>query len=126
MKRLLTALVLALLLTGICVIGVCTIDRQYEKMDGLLEEAIDCYENGEMEKAPALAVEIEKQWVETERYLSLFVNHETVDEVGASIARLEPLALTDDVSDYLAVCKEARLRLLHMRGDEKVDWFNIF
>lgn len=126
MRRLTTALVLILLLGGICVTGIWTIDHNYEKITGLLDQAVDCYESGEMDKAVALAVDLEQQWVKAERYLSLFVNHDTVDEVGASIAKLEPLALSDDKADYLAACKTAHLQLLHIRANEEVNFLNIF
>lgn len=126
MKRLLTALALTLLLAGLCITGICTIHTQYEKMDSLLQQAVACYEKAEMDRAADLAVEIEGQWVKVEQYLSLFVNHGSVDEVGASIAQLEPLALTGDDAAYLAACKNARLQLLHIRENEEVNLLNIF
>lgn len=125
MRRLTTALVLILLLGGICVTGIWTVNHHYEKIDRLLDQAVDCYEQGDMERAAALAVDIENQWVKSERYLSLFVNHDTVDEVGVSISKLEPLALSGDKADYLAACKNAHLQLLHIRENEKVSFLNV-
>ncbi|MCI8361016.1 MAG: DUF4363 family protein [Clostridiales bacterium] len=125
MRRMTTALVLVLLLSGICVTGICTVNHHYKKIDRLLDGAIDCYEQGDLERAAALAVDIENQWVQSERYLSLFVNHDTVDEVGVSISKLEPLALSGDWADYLAACKNAHLQILHIRENEKVNFLNL-
>ena len=52
--------------------------------------------------------------------------HATVDEVGASIGKLEPLALTGDEAAYLAACKTARLQLQHIRSNEEVSFLNVF
>ncbi len=126
MKRLAAAGILLLLLAGICTAGIWTIDHNYTKIDALLAQAVDLYEAGDMEQAADFAVELEKQWVKAERYLSIFVNHATVDEVGASIGKLEPLALTGDEAGYLAACKTARLQLQHIRSNEEVSFLNVF
>lgn len=125
MKRLIAAGILILMVAAVCVTGIFTINHHYYKIDGMLDDAISFYMDDDMEKVAEISSEIEKQWVIAERYISLFVNHSNVDEIGNSISRLEPLAITQDRQTYLAECKAIKVSLLHLREGEQLSLLNI-
>ncbi|HHW45311.1 MAG TPA: DUF4363 family protein [Clostridiales bacterium] len=120
MKRVFIACALIAIVCVICSIGSWYLQNTYKVIDGMLDEVLKYYEQDDMQKAAEAAVDLEKEWVKRERYLSFFIDHQKVDEIGISITRLQTLALSKDYSDLLTECKLAKIMLLHVVNDEKV------
>ena len=125
MKRLIAVSILFLVIAAVCITGIVVINHTYKETSSRLENAAQEFQQGNYEKAAELAAELENEWIKSERILSLFVDHSSIDEIGISIARLEPAARNQN-DIFLEECKLAKIQLLHIREDEKPDLLNIF
>ncbi|MGI6269356.1 MAG: DUF4363 family protein [Candidatus Howiella sp.] len=126
MKRLILTAAIFLILILLCTAGLYTVSSFTEEMDGLLERAILLAEAGRFEAAAELAQAAEDRWVEIEPKISFFVNHDVVSAVGESVAGLPPLAKEETASDFLSLCRTAKISLVHLADSQRVSLYNIF
>ena len=86
MRRLLAAAVLIVLVAVIYATGYFYIDNTCEKTDEILKECVIAYTNGE--NVELLTTKLENYWSKKERTLSIFMNHNDIDEVELAIENL--------------------------------------
>lgn len=123
--RFFIACVLIAIVCTVCLIGSWYIQNTYRVIDGMLDEVLKYYDQDDMQRAAEAAVELEKEWVKREKYLSFFIDHQKIDEIGVSIAKLQTLAVSKNYSDLLTECKLAKIMLLHVINDEKLSFDSI-
>ena len=68
--------------------------------------------------AKAAALKAEEIWVKNEKYLSAFINHGLLDEVGLKLSQLEPFASIDTKEEFFASVNSAKTALIHMRSGQ--------
>ncbi len=117
MKRLIAAVVLLILLAAAGIMGNRLIVSRCETLFALLDECeADFYAGNGREACDRL----EEYYVRQEDLLSAFVNHDAVEEVGLSIARLNGYAGTQSQADFAGECAVLRARIIHIRNQETI------
>lgn len=86
MKRLIAAVVLIISVAVIYSVGYFYIDATCEKTDTLLNECVSAYKEGE--NVNLYTVKLENYWSEKEKTLSVFMNHNSIDEIELAIENL--------------------------------------
>lgn len=122
MSRIIAAVILISLLTGLCISDRIVINHSYNSLNGYIiecENAVDSKDNKE------LAGKLKKEFERKEGLLSVYVNHDTLDEISESVARLETLA-GESRADYLSECASIKLKLEYIKKDSGINLHSIF
>lgn len=120
MKRFLIACTLIIIVAVLCSVGSWYLKNTHAVIDEMLDNLLEHFEQGDMQQTAQAARALEKEWVKREKYLSIFIDHQKIDNIGISIAKLEPLAQLEAHAEFLAECKLAKVMLLHVINDEKI------
>ncbi|MDD4700177.1 MAG: DUF4363 family protein [Oscillospiraceae bacterium] len=127
MKRLVVAVGLIALIVAACITENIVISHYYEKLNTMLNTASQLCLSDDLEGAHQQTADLEKYWEESaENVLSLFVNHNVVDQIGYSIAKLEPSIISSGSLEFTTECKTASTFLKHMKEDEEISLTSIF
>ena len=127
MKRLVIAVGLIVLIVVVCITENIIISHYYEKLNTMLDTASQLCLNGDKEGAQQQTADLEKYWDESvENVLSMFVNHDVVDQIGYSIAKLEPSIISGGTLEFTTECKTASTFLKHIKEDEEISLTSIF
>ncbi len=126
MKRLWVVGILLVLLVSFCSFGIYQIAKHEEKIIGILTEAMEAAEQEDFERAYELSMEGEREWIKSEKALSLFTNHLDLSNVGLAIAKLPPLIKHGDKSQFLAECAYTIVRVKHLANEEMPSLSNLF
>lgn len=118
MKRLIASFVIIIILGGACYVGVYATQKAYEEIYETIENSEKYMQNGEEAQAKSAALKAEELWIEKEKFLAVFINHELLDEVGLKLSQLEPLANEDTKEEFFASVKAAKTALIHMRSGQ--------
>lgn len=123
MSRIIAAVVLVLLMVGFCISDRIVINNAYED---LYEKTLKCESLAEnSESAKAAAEELNEEFKSTEGLLSVYVNHDILDEIAEAAARLEVLSGRSE-ADYLSECAFIKLKLEYIKKDSGVNLHSIF
>ena len=122
MSRIIAASILIFMLAGLCVADRIVIDNAYNEM---YSEITACEAAKGTENADKAVSTIRKNWENREGLLSVFVNHDILDEIGVSVARLEALKSEAD-EDYLSECAVIKLKLDYIKKDSGINMHSIF
>ncbi len=125
MKRLISAVILLAVITALCVINAVTVKSAHTKLSEKLEICIEAYNKDDTEKAFNTATQLENDWEKREEILSIFVDHDIIDDLGVSISRLPALA-KEDSDTFLAECNAVKITLTHMIKDISVNAHTLF
>jgi len=127
MKRLHIAVCLMVLILATCITENIAISHYYNKLDVMLKDASKLCLNNEFEDAEKKTIDLENYWDNSaENVLSLFVNHNVVDQIGYSIAKLEPSIISKGSLEFITECKTASTFLKHLKEDEEISLTSIF
>ena len=127
MKRLLIACCLTVLIIASCITENIILSHYYERLTTMLNNASQLCLNDDLEGAQQQTANLEKYWNDNvENVLSMFVNHDVVDQIGHSIAKLEPSIILGGSLEFTTECKTARTFLQHIKEDEKISLTSIF
>lgn len=114
MKRLLYAgvlLVIAVILSVIEIVGVNkTIDDYIDKLESLKEPTISL----QIDNCKKLSDE----WKDDEKFLNMFLLHDTLDEIGNEFNTLEAYAKFGDEGEYNATIDKMKKQLLSLKESE--------
>ncbi len=124
MKRVIAAIVLILVVAGFCIFNVVYIENSYNDLKSDIDGIKESYSSESVEAAQKKAAEFEEKWVKKEDNLSVFVNHDIIDELGVSISKLSIYAPFNEEL-FLAECKEIEIGLLHMLNDTKINMHSL-
>lgn len=86
MKRLIAAAILLILVVSSFLGGYFYINHTCDKTEKLLDDCLYAYE--ESANAQKEAKKLEKYWSEKENVLSIFANHDHIDEIESAISTL--------------------------------------
>lgn len=123
MKRLIAAGILAVLVTALCIGGNYIMQHS---CNNLLEMIDDCKSAENKNSAYKKAEKLEDEWVKKETLLSLFSNLRMVDDIGVAISRISAYSDNPSGPDYIAACREAEVKLTHMRENERLSVLSVF
>ncbi len=122
MSRIIAAIVLTLLMIGLCISDRIVINNAYDK---LYESITECEKSAYLEESGDTAERLNKEFEQTEGLLSVFVNHDILDEIAESAARLKILSGVSQ-ADYLSECASIKLKLEYIKKDSGVNLHSIF
>lgn len=125
MKRLIISVVLLTVVITVSIVGLLYINSNYEKICDLISKGEESVVSGDTIKAGEYIKEAEKRYAAAEKWLSAFVNHSTLDEIGVSIAAIEPFAKGEE-AEFLSHCAEAKTALKHLKNDMAISFRNLF
>ena len=125
MKRIAAACVLIILIGTVCAVNGIYIEKTYEDFKTDITELKSVFKEDNAAAAKKSA-ELEEKWVAKEDFLSLFVNHDIVDTLGVSIAKLPVYAQENSPEMFLSECRGIELELLHMLKDAQITTHSVF
>ena len=114
MKRLFLSLAIFGALFGFAFYGTLAVGNEGERLTALLTEAIDQAERGNADGAKQAVERLEAGYIEAEKRLSYFVDHQIIGQLGTEISTLPSLAESDDLSNFLASCNSAKTSIIHL------------
>lgn len=125
MKRLISASILLVIIVTLCIVNAFTVKSAYDDLSQKLELCISEYNSDNISKAFESATELENNWKKREEILSIFVDHDIIDDLGVSISRLPSLA-NKESDTFLAECNAVKVALTHMIKDISVNTHTLF
>lgn len=125
MKRMIAAAVLAVLIAALAAWGRLAVDSNITAVEQLLTAAYVSAEAGDTEAAAEYATAAEQRLVQCEGYLSVFIDHSLVYELGVSVSRLPLMIQMDDTEEFLAECAAARTMVTHILKADRPALTNI-
>lgn len=125
MKRLIAAAVLILIIAAACISNSVFINKTYKEFMGDISEMQKVFES-DHGAAAALAGKFESKWAKKEDYLSIFVNHDIVDTLGVSIAKLPVYAEKNSAEMFISECRSIEIELMHMLKDAQITAHSVF
>lgn len=125
MKRLLISSIILAIIIVISITGLYYINENYEGIVAEIEAGEKSIKLDDYEAAKSHIKKAEEKYAKAEKYLSAFVNHSTLDEIGVNIAAISPFADGEE-EEFLSHCKEARTALKHLKNDMAISVRNLF
>ena len=124
MKRLLAAGILSIFIAVSLTFSIFYVKSVCKETKTLLNECIDTYDDNHKtyKKAEALS----KYWEKQEKILSVFVNHESLDEVEAAIRSLQDYSDTDDNEIFYEYCGSVEMLIHQLLEDTLPGIHSIF
>ena len=119
MKRLIWAGAICVLLASILAFGNYTVKTNCRELLAGVEE---CKATQNKISAQEKAEILENKWVEKEPLLSIFVNRNTVQEIGVHIALIQQNATEPDSLDYAAACREVQVLITHAIKNQRLSF----
>lgn len=118
MKRTIAAIILTVFIIVLAVWGQLAVSSNISAVEQLLTAAYNSAESGDFEAAAEYAVAAEQRLVRCEGYLSVFIDHRLIYELGVSVSRLPLMIHSEHTEDFLAECAAARTMVTHiLRAD---------
>lgn len=119
MRRLIAAFILILIVGGLIFASLYTTRYCCDK---LIEKVDICEQNFKENKNIASSLnELEDYWEKCEPMLMIFANHDTLEDIGYSIARLK----AGDSEDFMKESAELKERIYHLKISEKFSFKSI-
>lgn len=125
MKRFIVSGVILLIIVSVSIIGLYYINENYERITSAIEAGEESVRQKDFDAAQGHIKRAEDIYVKAEKYLSAFVNHSTLDEIGVSIAAITPFAKGEE-EEFLSHCEAAKTALKHLKNDMAISVRNLF
>ena len=126
MKRVwFAAALIVILIAGSVTVSV-TVRRYAENAISIAEMAENAALQQNLAAARSLCKIGQQYWEEQDTFFSYFLRHDMTEGVLSAFAKLGAYAETEDADEFLALCRELRLQLEHIRDIEKPTLKNIF
>ena len=126
MKRPIIAVFLVIFTVLISFIGQICVRNVATGVTKTVEECQNLYLSGDKNSAQELALKIEKKWDKQAELLSLFINHNSIHEIGVSIAKLPPLIKSGSNDNLLTECKVIEVLLRNQKEELRIKLESIF
>ena len=120
MKRLYLA---AAVLLTICVIvgyGTYEVYNANNTMTSLLKKIEQSAKSDDIENAVAFCQKAEKEWINFEDRLTLFVNHAEICDIGVAISSMKPLIEHNEKAEFFSELNKVKVMLTHLSAMEHV------
>lgn len=117
MKRLIAAAVLFAVVIMLSVCARSVTENSYNRAADLLTKSRICYGKGDKKTAVGLTAELKDSWKNSYKYLAAFAEHDTLDEIEASITRAHSFAAAGNDA-FFSECDMLKLLLERMLEEE--------
>ena len=125
-KRLFVVFVLVLLVFGLCFIQQKYLEKYSQNMINGLNTLEKTCLAGDFIKAEKQAKELENEWVDYEKVLSFFFDHNEIRELGTELSGIVRLASKETEQTMLSQISSIRVEILHLWSANEVTLFSIF
>lgn len=125
MKRLIISSLILAVIVAVSIMGLYYINENYEQIIAEIEAGEEKIRTKDYEGAKKHINNAEERYVRAEKYLSAFVNHNTLDEIGVNIAAIAPFA-EGEAEEFLSHAKAAKTALKHLKNDMAISVRNLF
>lgn len=129
MKKVVGALILAIISVVVCFICLFYIENVSEKALHSVSEVQTAIENKNYEYAKMSAEELENLWNTKSKILSIFVHHEMLENIDESIKSINVIMSDfeeNDKTDLKISCQKTQSLLENFKDSEKPTIDNIF
>lgn len=116
--------VLAILITGVCVYSVY-LDKTMSDLQENLECLLDCINKEQWDKCENEINCLSKNWEKNEPILAMFNDHEDIDNINLSVSDLKESIACKDTEHTLKSLKETKILLERIRKNETLSLENI-
>lgn len=124
MKRLIIAAVLLALVIATYLSSLYYITDSCGKAENLLETSVSVYK--QEKTAEKEAKNLEKYWDKKEKTLSVFVNHDRIDDIEKAISLLNVYAKTKDNELFYEYADNVKVLIHQIMEDTKITMHSIF
>lgn len=121
MKRLVYSVLLLLVAVVLCLVEVMGINRVINEYVDRLDNLEDSEVKGNVESCKDLS----DDWKEDEKFLNVFLLHDTIDEIGNELNSLKAYAKYDNESEFNATILKLKKQLLSLKESELLVTENI-
>lgn len=125
MKRLIAAVIIAVLLCVLCITDYFYIKNSYNTFTENINKCVERIEQNDISSAKQYAENLEKEWKNREHLLSIFVNHDIIDEIDTAIVQLVPYLDTGNYDLCITQCAVIELKLSQVREDSTINLHSI-
>lgn len=124
MKRLIIAALLFILVIATYLSSLYYITDSCKKAENLLETSVSVYK--QEKTAEKEARNLEKYWDKREKTLSVFVNHDRIDDIEKAISLLNVYAKSKDNELFYEYADTVRVLIHQIMEDTKITTHSIF
>ena len=124
-KRVITALVLLLAVTGGCVLSLVSSGRVFDRLIHLAATAEARYCDGDVGGAQQAAERLAEEFPRHTKLFALFLPHDELTDLEKSTAVLPLILRYGEPRDFVAEARRCRLMLERLWDQEKPLWENI-
>ena len=116
MKRLFVSAICALALALICICGKEVVKSKTQKIEKGIKEIQASAVEGDIKKAKRLSRKLERDFVKDEKVLSLFVNSDTLSDLGMALSRVEPLLKGGASPEFYSELSCLKVQIIHIKS----------
>lgn len=125
-RRIIASAVLLAIVITVCTVGQLTVDGCGKDISKLLDSAKTSIKKEDYKAAAHYSQKAEDKYVDCERKLSFFINHDLIEDLGVEVAKLNALAGEETADEFLSEISCAEVMLTHLMNDYKPSLYTVF
>lgn len=118
MKRFITSMVLFVTTVSLCIAETIFLDKTVTSFSQDIDNAMSEASNENLETAMQLAEDISQNWLESQPFISTFINHDRLEEIGQSIISMKTNLLQGQTEDFFVESEVAKTQLNQLKDTE--------
>lgn len=126
MKRFITAIALFVVTVSSCVAETIFLDNTVTSFSQDITNAMTEADNENLSYAKQIAKDVANRWQEQQAFISTFINHDRLEEIGQSIISIKTNLEQGQIEDFFVESEVAKMQLNHLRDTEFPSIQNIF
>jgi hypothetical protein len=126
MKKIIVSLSIFVIMIIGMIFSIQYLNKVCKDLEGI-NSSIEIYINeGNMNKAYETSLELTKKWKKYSESISIFVNHQEIDNIETELAKIPQYIKEDSKEESLASVRVLTFFLNHVKKLEKINIQNIF
>lgn len=121
MKRFIFAIAIIIALVGIVASGTYYVKQANDVMNDYITKIETAAKQDNPKKALSLCENAEKEWINFEKKLNIFVNHAEICEIGVGICAMKPLIEYNEKAEFFSQLNEVKVMLTHLASMENIN-----
>ena len=113
MKRVVISVIILFSVIGLGIGSQFYLVHTKEKAVSMVETALESVERGDLPAARIQILEFSDYWEKEEKYLTIFVRHQQIEELSVLTASLEPMLACGNIAEYYVTNAQV-MKLLEM------------
>lgn len=118
MKRFITSIVLLVITIGACIAETFFLNNLVSSFTQDINSTIKEVKNENLETAKSLANSINSNWQEKQSFISTFINHERLEEIGQSIISMKTNLDQGQLEDFFVESEVTKTQLNNLKDTE--------